>query len=333
VIGEAITIPTTVYVEGYSTGAASLEMGFRLQGGTIMCMDIVQFTVIRASITSPLAMTRALIRKRTDTGDTYPSLAQAEGTRTDLGADCEAARVVITASLGSHLAGVPIYFRSSDPDDLSSYETDANGNDNFGGDKGRMFRAPGYNGTDNSGDTAMVNTDVNGVAKAELKITGVAAGNNYVVYVRALEAPDPESSVEPVCSGTIVAWKRIYLEQDSMYRISSDITVNTTPDGDSSPDNVTVANSSLFALGSTVKIFDADNPAGETGEVSAINPDTHVLTIPDLTHSYTKGYPGRGALSRFCLPELTVQIPAHCLMRLGQVRTDQMVVRLSSLRI
>ncbi|HEX8618440.1 MAG TPA: hypothetical protein VF911_12700, partial [Thermoanaerobaculia bacterium] len=91
-----------------------------------------------------------------------------------------------------------------------------------------------------------VTTDATGVFTAELRTTTQYAGDNY--RVEAGLNPDLLSQPEYQCkddctrSGTITAWKRIYVEQDQMFRAGAFLTANAIPClGENCPTSLTIA--------------------------------------------------------------------------------------------
>jgi len=134
------------------------------------------------------------------------------------------------------------------------------------------------------------------VAKALLQITDHASGDNYSVTVHPLSDPTPVNDQ----TGNIVAWKRVYIENDKMYKVGSDLSADFTPDYDGNPpnpqpDTLTLTSASWCTVGDSIRVFDADHPDGEPATIQAINGNSILLNV-DLQNSYDAGYnPGRGA--------------------------------------
>ena len=204
-------------------------------------------------------------------------------TKADSGAQTNDRVVVVTAHLPPGMAGTSVYFRvvDPDPDDLSSYETDTVTGDNH--DPG----APA--GTLSAANAVAELKTINGwqVAAAEVTLTVTAryAGDNYQVHCSL----DPTWATTNDSTCVLVAWKRIYVEEDQMYKVGSDLNADFAPDANTAPDNVTVVDASVFSVTDNVRIFDADNPAGETAQITNIVGNTLHLDV-DLTNSYNAGY-------------------------------------------
>ena len=203
-------------------------------------------------------------------------------------AQTEDGKVTITAHLPKFCAGKAVYFRvvTPDPDDLSPYEPDTNGGDNRDTTVGAGALSAGS-------DTAALIT-INGeevaAAEVELTITDQYAGDNYQVEYSL------ESDFAHIFDRTVVmvAWKRIYIEEDRMYRKGADLASDFSPDTNALPDSVTVVSRSYgggldLSIGDEVLVFDADCPEGEEATVTNIVDTTLYLDV-DLTNAYDAGY-------------------------------------------
>ncbi len=189
----------------------------------------------------------------------------------------------ITATLHPPRAGVTIYFDLEDPPDTSPYGTPAQ-NDNLGG-PGGLSLASGV-------------SDADGHVTTVLTITDRYAGDNYRVRAR-LTAGGPLIAR----TGIITAWKRIFVEQDKMFRQPGQ---DLTSDAPAAATTLDVSDSSRFVVGDAVLIFDADNQDPESNSVAATTPTTITLTAP-IARSYTVvagAYIGRPA-DGFFEPDVT----------------------------
>lgn len=150
-------------------------------------------------------------------------------------------RIEIRARVGT--AGRRVYFRVIDPPDTAAYvpAADRVPNDNVGG--------PGHLTL-----TEAV-SDASGSVKTELVITNRYAGDNYQVE----GSFDAAFSCAPNCAktGVLTAWKRVYLENDLMYRVGAFIGRPTTL-----PDRVFVTDIQPFVgqEGREFELIHADEP-------------------------------------------------------------------------
>ena len=216
------------------------------------------------------------------------------------------AQVEITAKIKPVIPGVQVHFEVTDPDDQSPYEAratpgpatdpqDINPNDNL--DPARTMTGGGYAAYQTACLSARSATaDSGGVAKINLNFTNRYSGDNYVVRAVcrdpegqafdsssgtvAINTPASPPVLNPVSGGvdpsanpaikdtaTLVAWKRIYLEYDQMYKMGGTIlSTGGTPAGTTA----TVDNTGDFAIGQTVDVF---NSAGghETATIKDIS--------------------------------------------------------------
>ncbi len=282
--------PLTLYVEGYEVSGSVRDIEIKLEyteGGTT-CEDQVKVTVFSIASITPASPAAHKIMISTKHDDTYPSAAQTEDRK-----------VKVEATITPVEEDVGVYFRTYDPDDKSSYETDSNGTDNDHTTymRGALSAAPGYSvvggssETDGNGNVIAlgIETDAQGKAAVILQITDRYAGDNYEVRAHPCKASETATTV----TGLLVAWKRIYVEEDKMYESGTDLAQNAA----AAQDQITVDDASGFAPTNSVIVFDADHPDGEQHTISAINGNTITLSA-NLDNSYDAGYPsgtGKGA--------------------------------------
>jgi hypothetical protein len=81
------------------------------------------------------------------------------------------------------------------------------------------------------------------------------------------------------------AWKRLYVEEDQMYKTGTDLTADVA----AGSNQITVEDASWISVGNTLLLFDAVYPNGENVTVSAKNGSTLTLSA-GLTNSYNAGY-------------------------------------------
>jgi hypothetical protein len=110
----------------------------------------------------------------------------------------------------------------------------------------------------------------------ELEVTDQHAGDNYQIetsFEDFSQNPTPPSWM----SGIITAWKRVYVENDKMYR-KGGILVNSFNSSTcgSSCKKIKVYGWSNVQVGDSIKVFDEINQSGETRTITAIanNADT-----------------------------------------------------------
>lgn len=174
--------------------------------------------------------------------DSYPSVRQKEDREIE---------IVGTATKGAigPVAGERVYFRVIDPPDSAPYVPAAERHDG-----------------DNKGDPGTLSatsavTDASGRATTTLRITDRYAGDNY----RIEASPDPEFSCSPDCSksGILTAWKRVYVEQNRMFRRGTRLIEDIRP-GDT---EIWVADRAVFPLPPfRVKLVHASPVLGIGGE-------------------------------------------------------------------
>lgn len=119
-------------------------------------------------------------------------------------------------------AGTQIYLNVTDPPDPSTYKPAPTtpGPDNIDTGAGKLALSP----SDTGAATLTFTAPTSGNQTIYLNTTGFAGGDNYVV--KATPDPDLVSNPNFVCgaatncqeSGTITAWKRVYLEKKRMFR-------------------------------------------------------------------------------------------------------------------
>ncbi len=188
-------------------------------------------------------------------------------------------QVQITATLHPPRAGVTIFFDLEDPPDTSPYGTPAQ-NDNLGG-PGSLSVTSGA-------------TDADGHVTAVLTITDRFAGDNYRVRAR-LTAGGPLIAT----TGIITAWKRVFVEQDKMFRQPGQyLTADSPPDP--GPTTIAVADTSRFQIGmpgDRVYVFDSVNDTPVQANVIAKTETTLTLDQHlDITYFVVnRAYVGREA--------------------------------------
>lgn len=163
--------------------------------------------------------------------------------------------IQIEARLHPPRAGVTIYFDIEDPRDTAPYATSGQ-NDNLDG-PGSLIRFSDV-------------TDATGKATTALRITERFAGDNYRVRARLGSTTDPVVAK----TGIITAWKRLFVEQDRMFRergqFLDDVEIGATV--------LTVMEDTLrFVVGDTILIFDTDNQIPDVRTVQALTTTTITL--------------------------------------------------------
>lgn len=140
------------------------------------------------------------------------------------------------------------------------------------------------------------------VAETVLNITDRYAGDNYRVRATMQYPPPHGGGVFDTRSGmtakakavastvkeseTLIAWKRVYIEQDDMYRVGCTITSEFTPDDNADDDTLTVDQNESFNAGNDVVIF------WKGGSLSTTISDKPTLTsikVPDIPNTITGG--------------------------------------------
>ncbi|HUV66753.1 MAG TPA: hypothetical protein VMW24_22890 [Sedimentisphaerales bacterium] len=274
--------PETIYVladppQGITIGdLASKKLSAWLTKGR----DLLEKNGLAALITSPVIppdddAVRVLLSKAEPTDD-YCSEAQT--------AD---AQIEVTASIEGYNG--ELVFMLIDAPDLSPPHQHVNLC------AGQLAPAPQYE----AGGTytgipyphCSVKTKEGGVATAMLSIASagqVRSGDNYFVIIGVPQHQRGVTRVIPaVTSPLIVAWKRVYIEHDRMYRLGCDL-AETAP---ATSQTIVVTNPSLFRDGDVTVILDSANQAGEERIVASqgVQGNTVTLTVP-LQHGYVPGY-------------------------------------------
>lgn len=189
-------------------------------------------------------------------------------------------KITVHMTPASDNVGKVIYFRLINPDldDASSYETDVATGDN----RDPMNPVGKLNGntTGDIFDVTELKT-INGVevaaAEVELEITNRYSGDNY--QVEASLDPHFDDPAQILQTSELVAWKRMYMEQDNMYLSGATIASSFTPDANSANDVIGVDNTDDFIIGSDVELF---NPAGDTEVHTVIAKTATTLTLDDI---------------------------------------------------
>lgn len=134
------------------------------------------------------------------------------------------------------------------------------------------------------------------VAEVDLKITKRFSGDNYIVRATCInpngkpfnkksgvsdldDNPDagadiPDDRIKS--TSLLTAWKRIYVEQDTMYRVGSFITALGANVGDT---KIEVASIGVFGVGDNVRVFDADSREGALLTINGIDLNNNELTL------------------------------------------------------
>lgn len=184
--------------------------------------------------------------------------------------------VKIAVYLPLDKVGTTVYFRvtQSDPDDLSSYEKDELGGDN----KDPVI----MNGKLNSSSAICVAETVDGrdlaVAKVSLEITNQYAGDNYQVEATLSSDWDGDIKKTPI----LVAWKRLYIEYDQMYKKGATIIERFEKDDDEMDDEIFVDNTNDFTIGDEITIFERSNNSYSGILVKAINSTSNKIIVDDI---------------------------------------------------
>lgn len=130
--------------------------------------------------------------------------------------------------------------------------------------------------------------DAQGQATTVLTITNQDAGDNYVVASCPFTAPSQRMAEDLFAAGhNLVAWKRIYVEEDQMYRAGADLTQ------DALPGHTTLVVDQIPAgvgQGTELRLFDANDPTGEHVEVESVE-GTQLHLTDEITGTYREGYP------------------------------------------
>jgi hypothetical protein len=176
--------------------------------------------------------------------------------------------IKITATLKTGTtspAGVTGYFRVLDPPDRSVYIPVANqtANDNRDNNDTTSGRLTGAGVVQVSGSPGVIQAtaDMNGVVRLTLTSTDQEAGDNYQIEASF----DSNFSCAQNCwrSGIITAWKRVYVERDSMYRQGAQLAADA-----GAGQNIVRVRQSPFRRGDTIRLIHAPYRDG-TGPIDA----------------------------------------------------------------
>jgi hypothetical protein len=216
---------------------------------------------------TPNAATKVLISAKHGGG--YPNAAQTKD-----------AEITVTAKVRYGGRGQMVYFEVIDPRDASPYNQSQAPNDNRDTTKSGT---QGYAAFQQSclskrqvklGDpgTQHIENDV-WTAKTTLLITKQYAGDNYQVRATGRKSADATKpfDLQPTTwggsyktSGALVAWKRIYLEVDRMYKKGASLTAFFKPDADTDDDKLYVDNTVDFNIGDDIVLWNRSEPPVET---------------------------------------------------------------------
>jgi hypothetical protein len=130
------------------------------------------------------------------------------------------------------------------------------------------------------------------VSEVTLNITTRYAGDNYQVRA-TMQNPNNEpfdtlsgmTAGSPVVKTTVkaseklIAWKRVYIEQDNMYTVGCTITADKAADADANDDVLTVDSSADFSVNDSVVIF----WQGGSLNTQIKGKTATTITVPDLT--------------------------------------------------
>jgi hypothetical protein len=185
-------------------------------------------------------------------------------------------KITATVHLPVDWNGKTVYFRVIDPDDQSPYEPDIMGDDNFGG-------SGALSSTQDVAVPASINGQEVAAAEAVLSITTQHSGDNYQVQASL----DPLFGEESNIGGSeiFLAWKRIYLERDVMYKYGATLLADFIPDGDANDDVLTADNTADFEVGDAVTIF---GNSGNSELTSVRSKTATTLTVGDLSSGFSE---------------------------------------------
>ncbi|MGN0844266.1 MAG: hypothetical protein ACI4QT_03490, partial [Kiritimatiellia bacterium] len=208
------------------------------------------------------------------------------------------------------IPNLKLRFEVTDPDDLSHYEGkeeagtpniqgDTNPNDNNDPEKRMQWNNGAPSGYDSFQSClsnreivpALVTIDGTRCYAGEtpLSITHRYAGDNYRVRATlanpeqrpfdtlsgmTANVPISESSVKQ--SETLIAWKRVYIEQDEMYKEGCTVTVSFTPVDGVTTNTLSVDSTDDFTIGDSVVAF---WPGGQTDTLTVVGKADNALTV------------------------------------------------------
>ena len=210
-------------------------------------------------------------------------------------------KVTVRVTVTPPVANIPIYFRTVDPDDPSTYEKkggkpDTDPDDNKdpapkGNLTAPLSEVPGTRLEEGGRVIGLAARTVvigkQAVAVAFLTITDRHAGDNYRVKVMPLRMPADGKGPE-LATTLLTAWKRVYVERDKMYRKGAFLSRDFSPDPDNKPDTIFLKDTTLIKVRDTVVVFDTANPKGETARVTAKTRKSITLNV-DLKNKYDAG--------------------------------------------
>ena len=232
-------------------------------------------------------------------------------------AQTEEASVVASAYVvpvpSSPIPNLKISFELTDPDDLSHYEGktvagtpgvqgDTNPNDNNDPAKRMMWNngAPsGYDSFQGCLSSRMktpVLVSIAGkhryAADSRLSITDRYSGDNYCVRatladpknkpfdtLSGMTAGVPVSQSTVKCSETLIAWKRVYIEQDEMYKAGCTVTADFTPVDGMVTNTLVVDATADFNVGDAAVAF---WPGGSSENVTVVGKGSSTLSVAGL---------------------------------------------------
>ena len=272
-------LPETLYAEGLTPSMAlrdvELKALFTGEGGP--CEDHVKLTIVGVASMTPDVASKVLISMLH--GGAYPSPQQT----TDR-------KIRVKATLQLPLVGQRVYFRTFDPDDKSPYEADSLTDDNRHATfrRGSLEVPAGYTEVaasrqlDTNGNVIELGvlSTTGGIAEADLQITDRYSGDNYLVAAHC----GPKPALTNRQTANMVAWKRVYLERDSMYTKGGTITSSFTPDANTADDVLTLDSTTDLAVGNMITIF---SPTASIDTI--INAKTaSTITVPDLPSAFAR---------------------------------------------
>lgn len=209
-----------------TTDFDSMEITFHYEPEAVVEFDL--------SASDPETERRVLIHKYGQ-NDVYFSSAQEALRNTPEGADGRIeVRGRATSVDGAALSGKKIHLRAGDPPDTAPYVPVA---DRVAGDNadkgGGRFEEKNEEGETLLVKTTSVVTDSSGRFRVVFRVSQNVAGDNYRIEASTAADFGNTSSCGPgngcSSSGTLVAWKRVYLETGRMFRRGSYIRENVEP--------------------------------------------------------------------------------------------------------
>lgn len=276
---------TSMYVEGctVSGGARDVEMKIKYIHKGIAFEDKLKMTVVNVVIDSPGTDSAVLI-------STNPDVEDDPITRYHSPSQSEDRKIKIIARVEPVISDCPVYLSVIDPPDESPYIVNPGYDDNADPSNGLLEAVVGYTSV-YGGKNLLVYTNQQGYIEAKLSITDHCSGDNYIVSATPLLQ---SNFSEPDETGKLIAWKRVYLEVDSMYKVGSDLTSNFTPNSNQLiPDQIFLDDTSWCSIDDEILIFDS-NHEGETAVITYVD-NNSIEVDRKLVNHYSMGYPGGGA--------------------------------------